>query len=185
MILMGLLGLAVALPATVLIDSGDEGAQAPPPLADLGTAVEVPALGPGASDRGLGVDYRLPRGWSDEKEASALRLRSGDRGAEIVIAAPAPASGSEAVLDEALAAIRRGYEDVRIARGSGREVGGLDAKGAVVSARAEGVDLRIVVAVATGAGRTYLVEVFTAAGVSAETLREAQVALNSLQLGAA
>jgi hypothetical protein len=179
---MAVVGFAVAVPATLLLDDEDDD-DGPAP-ASISLAIEeprVPALGPGGTDPGIGVSYRVPRDWTETKEASAIRLRSGDRSAEIVIAAPAPASESKTVLDDALAAIEQGYDDVEIARGSGREIGGLDAEGAVVSASADGVALRIVVAVATGGDRTYLVEVFTAAQIAPERLREAQAALNSLE----
>jgi hypothetical protein len=46
----------------------------------------------------------------------------------------------------------------------------------------DGNELRIVVAVAKGKKRAYLVEVFTAANAPVERVREAQVALNSLRL---
>jgi hypothetical protein len=172
-------GFAVAVPLTLLIDSGgdSDGSGASP-----GTET-VPGLEAGASDEGLGVRYRLPQGWVEEKKESAIRLRSPDASAEIVIAAPAPAAQADAVLDDALAAIRRGYEDVEVTPGAGRQIGGLDAKGAVITATADRTPLRIVVAVAPGGGRAYLVEVFTAAGIEAGRLREAQVALNSLRLG--
>jgi hypothetical protein len=180
---MALVGLAVAIPATLLLADDDDRDGVTPAVSALATEEPpVPALGPGGKDSGLGVSYRVPREWSEAKEASAIRLRSADRSAEIVIAAPAQAAESKTVLDDALAAIERGYEDVEVVPGSGREIGGLDAEGAVVSASADGVALRILVAVAEGAGRTYLVEVFTTADIPPERLREAQVALNSLEL---
>jgi hypothetical protein len=178
------LGLIVAVPATVLVADDDEADQPPPaPFPIAQGSPSTPALGTGGHDRGLDISYRVPSGWREKKQASAVRLRSGDRSAEIVIAAPAPASEAESVLDEALAAIRDGYRKVEVAPGSGREVGGLDARGAVVTATTGGVELRILVAVATGRGRTYLVEVFTTAAIPAARLREAQIALNSLRLG--
>ena len=178
-------GLVIAVPVTALLLSDDDTDEAPPaPLPIAQSSPSTPALGAGGHDRGLNVSYRIPSGWTAKKEASAVRLRSGDHSAEIVIAAPAQASEAGNVLDEALAAIRKGYGEVEVAPGSGREIGGLEARGAVVTATTSGVELRILVAVASGRGRTYLVEVFTTAAISAPRLREAQIALNSLRLGA-
>jgi hypothetical protein len=99
-----------------------------------------------------------------------------------VIAAPAPAADADAVLEQALGAFEAEYDDVEIAPGSGREIGGIEAKGAVVEATRAGEKLRVIVAVAPGKEHAYLVEVFTTTEISAERLREAQVVLNSLEL---
>ena len=177
-------GFLVALPLTLALDPGGDDGGTGKSGGAAEPAAALPGLEPGSRDRGLDVGYRVPKTWKEVKEASAIRLQSPDRSAEIVIAAPASASEADSVLVDALAAIRDGYEAVEVSPGSGREVGGLDAKGAVISAEADGSPLRIIVAVAKGGGRAYLVEVFTSAGVPAERLREAQVALNSLRLGA-
>lgn len=180
-VLMALVGLAVAVPLTLLLAGDDP--EAPDPTAVMTTPIEPPPqLSEADRDDSLRVRYRVPKGWKESKQASAIRLRSRDSTAEIVIAAPAPAGEADGVLDEALAAIRDGYEAVEVSPGSGRKIGGLKAKGAVISAKSDGAELRIVVAVAPGDKHAYLVEVFTAAGVSGERLREAQVALNSLEL---
>jgi hypothetical protein len=98
------------------------------------------------------------------------------------IAAPADPSEVSGVLHRALLAIRDGYDDVEVSRGSGKKVGGLDAKGAVIRAKSSGTGLRIIVAVAAGDERAYLVEVCTADDVGPDDLRSAQAALNSLKL---
>jgi hypothetical protein len=175
---MAVVGLLVAIPITILISGDDDGPQAPATTA----AQPPPDLGPGVEDRGLGVNYRLPEDWEESKEASAIRLNSPDSSAEIVIAAPAPAADADPLLQQTLDAFDASYDHVDIAPGSGRQVGGLDAKGAVVQATREGQRLRILVAVAPGTERAYLVEVFTTAGISENRLREAQVTLNSLEL---
>ena len=175
-VLMAAVGLIAAVPVTLLVRDGDEEQPA------TTTATPPPPLGPKQRDRGIGVRYRVAKDWRETREASAIRLRSRDRAAQVVIASPAPASKADAVRDEALAAIRSGYERVEIARGSGPRLGGLRTKGAVISARTrDGAPLRILVAVARGERRAYLVEVFTAGGVPAERLREAQATLNSLR----
>ena len=181
MVLMAVLGLVVAIPLTLLLRDGDGDESAPAGSATT-TAPAPPPLGPAAEDRGIGVSYRVPEGWEESKQASAIRLSSPDSDAEVVIAAPAPAADADALLEQTLDAFRTQYDDVEIAPGAGRDVGGIEAKGAVVQATKGGEALRVLVAVAAGQERAYLVEVFTTDGVSAESLREAQVALNSLEL---
>ncbi len=174
---MAVVGLLVAVPLTLLIrDGDDEPAQIP------ATGAEPPALGPAERDRGIGVRYQVADRWLERKKSSAIRLRSPERDAQIVIASPAPASDAGEVLDEALAALRSGYEHVDVNKGSGPRLGGLPAKGAVATARtSKGARLRVLVAVTQGERRAYLVEVFTAVDVAPERLREAQVTLNSLR----
>jgi hypothetical protein len=178
-VLMAIVGVVVAVPLTLLIAGGDDD-EPEPPAAPV--AAEVPAAGPAQRDRGIGVRYQVADGWREKKEASAIRLRSPGREAQIVIASPAPANESEGVLDQALASLRQGYEGVKVTRGSGRTLGGLKAKGAVASVRTkEGARLRVLVAVTEGKRRAYLVEVFTAPDAAPERIREAQVTLNSLR----
>jgi hypothetical protein len=180
--LMAAVGFLVAIPVWLAIrDDDDEpgpAVESPPTTA---TTAE-PKVGEGRNDSGLGVRYRLPKGWRDKKEASAIRLTSRDRSAHIVIAAPAPVSEADEVLDDAIVAFRRNYEDVKVAPGSGRKIGGRKAKGAVITASTGDASLRAIVAVATGKENAYLVEIFTGADTAGKTLREAQVALNSLRL---
>jgi hypothetical protein len=181
-VLMGVIALLVAIPVTLLVRDGDDGGEGSSTEPATTAAQPPPDLGPGVRDEGLDVSYRVPQGWEESKKASAIRLSSPDSSAEVVIAAPAPAGDAEALLDETLAAFRSQYEQADIAPGSGRDVGGLEAKGAVVHVGRDDETLRVLVAVAPGRERAYLVEVFTTGGVSGERLREAQVALNSLKL---
>jgi hypothetical protein len=177
--LMAAVGLLVALPLTLALRDGDDDSE---PSGVSGGAAQVPPeVGPDVEDRGLGVTYQLPGDWEESKQASAIRLSSPDASAEVVIAAPAPAADADLLLDQTLEAFEASYNDVDIAPGSGRKIGGIDAKGAVVSASSDGGPLQILVAVAAGEERAYLVEVFTTGGVSADRLREAQATLNSLE----
>jgi hypothetical protein len=177
---MAVVAVLVAVPVTLLVrGGGDDNA---PSARAAPVATPAPELGAGKRDGGLAVGYRVPKGWSETKQASAIRLISDDRAVAIVVAAPASASDAPSVLDDALAAIRNGYQDVKVAPGSGKKVGGLDAKGAVIRAKSGGEEQRILVAVASGKRLAYLVEVFTGAGASADDLRSAQGALNSLDL---
>jgi hypothetical protein len=176
-LLMAVVALVVAIPATILIRGGDDDGDAEAPLAT------APPLNPAVANKGLDVTYQVPEGWKESKKAKAIQLQSKDRSVLIAIAAPAAASEAGPLLDDTLAAIRSGYKNVEASPGSGKQVGGLDAKGAVISAKTrDGNELRIVVAVAKGKKRAYLVEVFSAANAPVERVREAQVALNSLRL---
>jgi hypothetical protein len=174
---MAVVALVVAIPATILIRGGDDGDEAETPVA------AAPPLNPEVSNKALDVNYQIPEGWTEHKKAKAIQLRSDDRSTLIAIAAPTGATNAGTLLDDTLASFRAGYKDVQIRPGSGKKVGGLNAKGAVITAKTpDGNELRIVVAVAKGQKRAYLVEVFTAANADPERLREAQVALNSLRL---
>jgi hypothetical protein len=176
-LLMAVVALVIAIPATILIRAGDDDGDAEAPVAT------APPLNEAVANKGLDVTYQVPEGWQESKKAKAIQLQSQDRSVLIAIAAPASASKAGPLLDDTLASIRSGYKNVEVRPGSGKQVGGLDAKGAVISAKTpDGNELRIVVAVAKGKKRAYLVEVFTAANAAPERVREAQVALNSLRL---
>lgn len=182
---MAMVGLAVALPATLLLRDAPEEESA-----TSSTERAAPAQRSGSqlgvvqakADSGLGVRYRVPRSWRSSKEASTIQLRSRDRSVAISISSPAGDEEAEGVLDSALDALRENYRRVRIDRGSRRKLGNLSAKGGVVRARTDdGVRLRILVAVAEGKRRSYLVEVFTAAGAPSMVLAQAQEVLESLR----
>lgn len=177
-LLMAIIGVLVAVPLTLLIRGGGGDGSEP----SASSSAQAPEVGPVEHDRGLGVRYQVAGKWRDRKRSSAIRLRSPDRQAQIVIASPAPASETGAVLDEALTALRSGYENVDVNPGSGVKLGGLNTRGAVATLRTrKGVRLRVVVAVAKGDRRAYLVEVFTSSGVPPERVREAQLIMNSLE----
>ena len=117
------------------------------------------------------------------RERGAIRLRSDDRTTELAVTARAGADAQRAVLTSELDGIQRGYRVASLKAGSGRTVGGLHAKGAVVSARTRsGTVLRILVAVASGKAHTYVVEVFSAAEAPPARLIQAQLALRTLKL---
>jgi len=174
--LMAIVGVVIGIPVTLLLGGSDESEP------EAITRAE-PELDPAVRDRGLRARYELPKGWRRERSDRTLRLQARDGSILVAVAAPAPAGRATEVRDDLLASIRSTYEDVDVNRGRGRQVGGLDAKGAVVSARQpDGDPIRILVAVATGDERTYVVEVFTAPSAKPNRLRQAQALLNSLRL---
>jgi hypothetical protein len=183
---MALVGLVVAIPATFLLrDSGhDAGVAARPSTVKAHpSAPSVELRSKPVTSGALDASIRLPSGWSATQEQSVLKLRSRDRSAEIAISAPASQGQADPVLASLLREIEVRYQGVSVAPGAGKEVGGLDAKGAVVSAHTgDGTALRMLVAVASGKAHTYLVQVLTARGAPTRRLAEAQVALNTLRL---
>jgi hypothetical protein len=176
--LMAVIGLAIAIPATILIASSggdDEPASVP------GIDEQLP-LNPAVNDKHLDAAYSVPEGWSlKESDAGTLKLHSEDGSVQVGISSPGPAKDSAEILQAALASIRGRYQQVEVQRGSGKHVGGVPTKGAVVRARSDDVELGILVAVATGDKRAYLVEVFTNAEAPARPIAEAQRLLDSLR----
>jgi hypothetical protein len=176
-ILMLIVALAVAIPVTLIIRGGDDDEpQARPSVED-----QLP-LHPSVNDDRLKASYQVPRGWTQKTKQEVLTLRSKDRTVRIGVAAPAAADESGQVLRDALAGLQGSYEAVEVNPGSGKRVGGLKAKGAIVHAEGDGIDLNILVAAMSGKDRAYLVEVFTAADASPKAVAQAQQFLNSLKL---
>ena len=177
-LLMLVVGLVVAIPLTlVLRDSDEPAAESGEPSLD-----ELVPLNPVVGDSEIDAVYQVPEGWRLEREDGALTLRSSDETVQIGISSPGRADESGSVLDQALAALKDTYDDVEVSPGSGKRVGGLPAEGAVVSAKSQGAELRILVAVTEGRRRAYLVEVFTAASAPPRRVAEAQRFLDSLEL---
>jgi hypothetical protein len=176
-ILMAIVGLLVAIPVTLIVRGGDD----EEPAAEPSIEDQLP-LNPGVSDEKLKASYQVPKGWTQDTKHEVLTLRSDDRSVRIGLASPAPADESGQVLKSALAGLKDSYESVEINPGSGKELGGLPAKGAVVHAEGDKIDLNILVSVMAGKKRSYVVEVFTPAGAPAKPVAQAQQFLNSLKL---
>jgi hypothetical protein len=181
---MAIVGLVAAVPVTLLVRGGSSDRQTGTEENANGTPIPQKfRLHREAELPNLGVSVRVPGTWSVTRERSTIRLRSGDRTTELAVTAPAGANRKRTVLGSELGAIRRGYRDATVEAGSGRSVGGLPARGAVVSARTpSGTALRILVAVASGDQHTYVVELFSAASAPPERLIQAQLALRTLRL---
>jgi hypothetical protein len=183
---MATVGLAVAIPTTILFrDAGDGGQAVVEPRAELerSQAPSVAVRQKPARSPGLDASARVPVGWGATQEQSMLKLRSRDGSAEIAISAPTAPGQVDPVLNSLLGEIKGRYEGVSVTPGAGKEVGGLKAKGAVISARnPDGTSLRMLVAVASGKAHTYLVQVLSARDAPASRLVEAQLVLNTLRL---
>jgi hypothetical protein len=180
-VLMAAVGLVVAIPVTLLVRGGS-GQQTTAPAATPAIPQQFRLHGE-VRLHDLGVAVKVPDSWSATRKRSTVRLRSADRTTALAVAAPGAAGKHRQVLGSELEAIRDGYRDVHVTRGVGKTVGGLPAKGAVVSARTRsGTRLRILLAVASGEDHTYLVEVFSAANAPPQRLIQAQLALRTLTL---
>jgi hypothetical protein len=180
-LLMLVVGFLVAIPVTLIArDSGDEPTS--PSATTTPSLDEQFPLNAGVRDTGLGARYQVPKGWKEAKKASVVRLLSPDKSVQIGISAPGPASDSGQILSTALVDLKGTYEHVDLAKGSGKRIGGLESKGAVVTARTKsGTELHVLVAAAAGKRLTHLIEVFTAAGAPVQRVAEAQRALDSLR----
>ena len=177
---MAVIGLAIAIPVTIIVrGSGDDDE----PVAAPSVAEELP-LNPAVNDRELHARYSVPKGWSQKEAKDTRKLHSKDGSVQVGISTPGSAKDSGEILDAALASLRESYKAVDVSPGSGKRVGGLPAKGAVVQAASHKVRLSILVAVATGEKRSYLVEVFTAADAPERPVAEAQRFLDSLRFTA-
>ena len=175
-VLMAIVGLAIAVPVTIIVRGGDD------PEAPTAPEPQVPEVGEVQFDRDLGVELRLPAGWKRKREGDAVTFKSQDGTVLIGISAPGPEEDVDAIQAAAVDAIKSEYRAVKVVDTSKkRKLGGRPAQVAVISARhpKKGSPLRILVGTAKGERRAYLVEVFASGG---EALVEAQVLLNNLSL---
>lgn len=133
--------------------------------------------------RSLGVTVRHPRNWTAVRKNGAVRLERKDKTAALSISAPGSAKESRRLLEEGVGSVSSRYKRVKKLGTDGRRLGGLPAESTALSAvNRRGTPLRILVGVAEGRRKAYLVNLFTARDRSSARLLEAQVILNSLRL---
>ena len=175
--LMALVGLVVAIPVTLLVRSDDDDSGGP-------SGIGEPALQAAKRDSALGITYRVPKGWKSEKKASVIRLKSRDRAAGLTLSAPGPASDAGQILRETVDVVRKSYDDVREgARQGETRVGGRPAEAVAFTAKNEkGTALRILISVARGKEKAYLIQYFMAGSAGDEAFAAAQAALQALKL---
>ena len=174
---MAIVGLLVAIPVTLIVRGGDDDESAGEPSIE-----EQLPLNPGVNNGRLKASYQIPKGWKERTKKGVLTLRSDDGSVRIGLTAPADADDSGQLLAETLTSLKGSYEAVEVSPGSGKKVGGLPAKGAVVHAEGDKINLSILVSVMTGKKVAYLLEVFTPAGAPGTAVAQAQQFLNSLKL---
>jgi hypothetical protein len=176
-VLMGVVGLLVAIPLTIAIRGGDEGGDVATP--------ESPEVGALEFDREVGIELRLPEGWRRGREGDAVTFRSRDGDVLIAVTTPGPAEDAAAIHKAAVAAVRSRYRAASVeSRREDQTLGGLPAKVAAISARhpEKGSPIRILVATAEGEDLAYLVEVFAAGNDPSESLVEGQALLENMTL---
>jgi hypothetical protein len=181
-VLMAAIGLIVAIPLTIALSGGDDDSE--PALEP--TAPATPAFGEAERDRRLGVELRIPDGWSRSKRAGdAIAYRSKDRSVLVAISAPGPAGDADSIQNAAMSAIKDQYRAVDVVKvSSRRRLGGRPARTAAIAARNPRTrePVRILVSTAKGRKRAYLVEVFAAGSDPTAAQVEAQVVLETLRL---
>lgn len=145
---------------------------------------KVAGLTESLEDPKTGISARWPEAWEQQKRDGAFVFRSPDRRLAISISTPAPARDADDLRKGVISTIEEEYRKATVRHGKGRTIGGLPAKGAVIEARRRSGDrLRILVAVAKGRKRAYLLEVLTAPETRSDTLVDGQLILSSVQLG--
>jgi hypothetical protein len=181
-VLMVVVALVVAVPVTLLIRGGGED-EAPTVTVDRAAAPAVDR--PDEVDRKLGVAvHQLPQGWRSKRKGGVLTMRSRRRDAAVVVTSPGPVERAGEIHQQAIAAVRAQYRDVKVVEESRGELGGRKARTAALAARPPegGGRLGIMVVTARGEKRAYLVEVFTRGENPGVALLEAQAVLNNLEL---
>lgn len=177
---MAVIGLLVAIPATLLVGGG--GSSVPPPPAEI--EVTAPEVGPKRVDESSGIELREPEGWTRKRKGDVLELRSRDRSARVALSAPGPAQDAGRIHSQVLSGLRDAYGDLRVVRKIKRaRVGGLRGRATIATGSVErkGVEVpqRLAVTTAAGKRRAYLVVVFTGREPT-ESVLEAQTLLNTL-----
>lgn len=179
-LLMFAVALAVGIPLTIALRGDDDGKRKP-----ATPNFDPPALGELKFERRLGVELRLPEGWTKSAESDVLQLRSPSRRVGLSIAAPALRDSAPAVLDDAVATLKRQYRDVRkISRARKQAVGGLEGNGFAFTARAPKAKTPLFVLVLTARGRrlAYLVELFVTGASPTQALEDGGTALRFVRL---
>lgn len=134
-------------------------------------------------DPKTGISARWPDGWTQRERDGAHAFRSPDGKLVISISAPAPARDADELRSGAIDSVREESRKATVGYGKGRQIGGLQAEGAVIDATQRSGDrVRILIAVARGRERAYLLQVLSARDVPAETLVDGQLILGSIEL---
>ncbi|MDQ2676690.1 MAG: hypothetical protein M3Y34_07750, partial [Actinomycetota bacterium] len=162
---------------------GGDSASVPQQL--TGIQVKAPDLGPKKVERRMGVELRVPQGWSREQRREVIELRSRDGAARVAISAPGPAADAGKLHSQVVAGLRSSYRDFEVAeRIAKAPLGGLKgqaivASGTLASKQGKAAQ-RILVTTAAGRDRAYVVALFTA-GETSRSVLEAQALVNSLR----
>lgn len=181
-VLMLAVGLAIAIPVTLILRDED-GEPAPPPEA---ISADSPRFGKEKFDKDLEISMRLPVGWtSNRKEGGVLLLKSADGQARVALSAPGPDEDADQLHSEVLTQFGAFYERFEVeTRKKKAKIGGLRGETSAIEARAKGEkqELGIVVSTAAGKKRAYLVVAYTPLVRPGQATLEAQSLINELKL---
>lgn len=180
-VLMLVVGLAFAIPVTLILRDED-GEPAPPPEA---ISADPPRLGKVKFDEDLEISMRLPVGWTSNRKQGVLLLKSADGQARVALSAPGPDEDADQLHSEVLTRFGDFYERFEVeTRKKKAKIGGLRGEASAIEARAEGEkqELGIVVSTAAGKKRAYLVVAYTPLVRPGEATIEAQSLINELKL---
>lgn len=180
-LLMAVVALVVAIPATLLIRGGEDDGGTPERVE---RAAQTTPPVPRKVDRKLDVAMQLPRGWRSKRRDGVLTLRSKRRDAAVVISAPGPAKSAGEIYEQAVDAVRAQYRKAKVLDESTGRLGGRQARttALAVARPDDGGRMGVLVAVARGKKRAYLVEVFSRASDPGIALLEAQTVLSTLEI---
>lgn len=182
-VLMGIIGLLIAIPVTILVTGGGD---APAPTAGLeGIEVRAPDVGPKKVEQSIGVELRAPEGWSREQKDDVLELQSKDGAARVAISAPGPAADANTLHAQVVEGLRSSYRDFEVAKQIDKaKMGGLTGDATIASgtlkSKQGSAEQSVVVTTAEGKALAYLVVVFTGGEPSGSVL-EAQALVNNLR----
>jgi hypothetical protein len=177
---LALIGVAI-FGALLLLAEDDDGEEAAPERAV--TTAPPPEPGESLEDTKTGISVNWPSDWDRREKNGTYAFRSPDEKLVLSISAPAPARDADELRKGAIESIREEYDKATVLSGKGRTIGGLPAAGALIKAtQRSGAPLRILVAVAQGRQRAYLLEVISATDTPPGTLAEGQAILASIQL---
>ena len=182
-VLMAVVGLLVAIPVTILVSGGGDAPAPSAPLEEI--KVKAPDVGPKKVEKSMGVELRVPRGWSREHKDEVLELQSKDGAARVAISAPGPAADAQTLHAQVVEGLRSSYRDFEVQKRIGKtKVGGLRGEATVaagtVRSKQGSVRQSVVVTTAEGEELAYLVVVFTGGQTNDEVL-EAQALVNNLR----
>ena len=182
-VLMGIIGLLVAIPVTILVSGGGD---APAPTVALEEIeVKAPDVGPKKVEQSIGVELRVPEGWSREQNDDVLELQSKDGAARVAISAPGPAADAKTLHAQVVEGLRSSYRDFEVSKQIDKaKMGGLTGEATIASgtikSKQGSATQSVVVTTAEGRDLAYLVVVFTGGEPSGSVL-EAQALVNNLR----
>lgn len=178
---MLVVGLAVAVPVTLVLSEEKNEPQTPPDA----ISADLPELRPATFDKDLEVRMRLPKGWTQNRKEGVLLLKSADGQARVALSSPGPDEDADQLHSEVLAAFGDAYERFEIGTKKKKaKIGGLRGESSSMEARAKGEaqELGIVVSTAAGKKRAYLVVAYTPLVQPGTSTVEAQALINELKL---